>query len=188
MIKENCIIITGAPGSGKSTLLQLLREKGCICVDEPARQIIAEQRAIRGSGVSDKDPSLFVELMLSRAISRFQDVDETFGAVIFDRGVADIIAYAMLFDLPFEHGWAAANLHRGSSKVFFAPNWEDIYSPDEERTMTFKASAEMGDNLRFIYQKLGYEILDLPRSRPIERVQFIFDHSPQSLVAKGENR
>ena len=141
MDKDNLIILTGAPGSGKSTLLRLLRERGCTCVDEPARQIISEQRAIGGSGVSNKDPALFVELMLSRAIARHQDLQDTSKTVIFDRGVADNIAYAALYDLPFDHGWAAAKLYRSNSKVFFAPNWQDIYATDEERTMTFEASA-----------------------------------------------
>jgi predicted ATPase len=182
MIKENCIILTGAPGSGKSTLLRLLQQKGYTCVDEPARQIISEQRAIQGSGVSDRNPSLFIELMLSRAISRYQDVPDTAGTVIFDRGIADNIAYAMLYDLPFEHGWAAAARYRSNSRVFFAPNWRDIYATDEERTMTFEASAVMGDSLRMIYQKLGYEIVELPLSGPEDRVKFMINNCPERLV------
>jgi predicted ATPase len=182
MVKENCIILTGAPGSGKSTLLRLLREKGCICVDEPARQIISEQRAICGSGVSDKDPALFIELMLSRAISRYQDIQDMSVAVVFDRGIADNIAYAILYELPFEHGWTAAERYRSNSKVFFAPNWRNIYTTDVERTMTFEASSAMGDSLRRIYQKLGYEIVDLPLFSPEDRVKFLMDNSPQSLI------
>lgn len=182
MIKENCIILTGAPGSGKSTVLRLLRELGATCVDEPARQIIAEQRSIGGSGVSDGSPLLFVELLLSRAILRYKDIDDTSGVMVFDRGVADNIAYAALYDLSFAHGWAAAEQYRSNSKVFFAPNWEDIYSTDEERTMSFEASAAMGDSLRSIYLKLGYEILDLPLSSPEARVKFMVDHAPQNLI------
>jgi predicted ATPase len=180
MIKENCIILTGAPGSGKSTILRLLRERGCICVDEPARQIISEQRAILGAGIADKDPSLFVELMLSRAISRYQGISATSHTVIFDRGVADNIAYAMLYDLPFEHGWVAAERYRSNSRVFFAPNWRDIYTTDEERTMTFEASAAMGDSLRGIYRRLGYEVVELPLSGPADRVAFMLDNLPHN--------
>ena len=182
MVKNNLIVLTGAPGSGKSTLLRLLRERGCACVEEPARQIISEQRAIGGSGVSDKDPALFIELMLSRAIARYQDIQDTSGAVIFDRSIADNIAYAALYNLPFDHGWAAAERYKSNSQVFFAPNWQDIYITDEERTMTFEASAVMGDHLRRIYKKLGYEIIDLPFSSPEDRLQFIFDKSPRSLL------
>ena len=48
--------------------------------------------------------------------------------------------------------------------------------------MTFEASAAMGDNLRAIYRKLGYEIVELPLSTPEDRCQFILDNSPLSLV------
>ena len=182
MHKENCFILTGAPGSGKSTIVRLLREKGFTCVDEPARQIISEQRAINGSGTSDKDPSLFIELMLSRAISRYHDIGNTSGPVFFDRGVADNIAYALLYDLPFERGWAAAKLFRYNATVFFAPNWRDIYTTDEERTMTFEASAPMGDSLRTVYQKLGYEVVDLPLSTPEKRVACMVEHSSRVKI------
>jgi predicted ATPase len=175
MIKENCIVLTGAPGSGKSTILRVLREKGYCCINEPAREIIAEQRAIRGSGVSDKNPALFIELMLSRAILRYHEIRSVAEPVFFDRGVADNIAYAMLYNLPFEHGWAAAELYRSHSRVFFAPNWRAIYATDEERTMTFEASAAMGESLRAIYQKLGYQVIDLPFESPEARVAFMVD-------------
>ncbi len=89
---------------------------------------------------------------------------------------------SLLYNLPFYHGWAAAKLYKSNPKVFFAPNWQDIYATDEERTMTFEASAIMGDNLRSIYMKLGYEIIELPLSRPEDRLQFMFDKSPLSLL------
>jgi predicted ATPase len=185
MIKENCIILTGAPGSGKSTLLKLLREKGCTCIDEPARQIIAEQRHIGGSGVADKNPSLFLELMLSRAMFQYDNVSDD-KTVIFDRGVADNIAYAELFDLSFLHLWAASEACRANPVVFFAPNWHDIYTTDEERKMSYEASAAMGNRLRDIYQKLGYRLIDLPLSSTEERVQFLLDNSPKSLLGEKE--
>ena len=45
---------------------------GFLGVDEPAREILAEQRAIGGCGVADKDPQLFCDLMLERAITDYQ--------------------------------------------------------------------------------------------------------------------
>lgn len=181
MLNLKSIVVTGGPGSGKSTVLEALRGEGCICIDEPARQIIEEQRAINGSGMSDRDPALFIELMLSRSISRYKDVYQTPEAVIFDRGVPDMIAYAALFDLKFDHGWVAAKEFRYNPTVFFAPTWEEIYRTDEERTMPFEASAAMGDNLRTIYEQLGYTVLNLPLTSLAERAEFIFQNSPCDL-------
>lgn len=59
MKKDNFYILTGAPGSGKSTLINCLRRRGYICIDEPAREIIAEQKSISGQGLYNKDKRLF---------------------------------------------------------------------------------------------------------------------------------
>ena len=60
-------ILTGAPGSGKTAVLNRLRDQ-FTCVDEPAREILAEQRSTGGRGTWDQDPSLFVHLLLQRSI------------------------------------------------------------------------------------------------------------------------
>ena len=72
-------LLTGAPGSGKSTLLAELRERGYPTVDEPARQILAEQRSFDGNGVPERSPELFTELLLSRAIAWFERMKGVFG-------------------------------------------------------------------------------------------------------------
>jgi predicted ATPase len=44
---NNFFILTGAMGAGKSTVLKELRKLKLTCVDEPARQLLAEQRDIK---------------------------------------------------------------------------------------------------------------------------------------------
>lgn len=95
------IIITGAMGSGKSTVLKLLKAEGFIVVEEPAREILAEQRSIGDEGVPEKNPKLFVQLLLSRAIYQYKQMQEAYDTVIFDRGIPDNIAYAQLFKLDY---------------------------------------------------------------------------------------
>jgi len=97
--KDNYFVLTGAMGSGKSTILNELRTLGLPCMEEPARQILAEQRAIEGSGVPEHDPKLFIDLLLSRSIYQFKEMEHLQGPVIYDRGIPDNIAYAKLFDL-----------------------------------------------------------------------------------------
>lgn len=69
--------------AGKSTILKELRKLGLRCIDEPARQILAEQRAIEGGGVPDHDPKLFTDLLLSRSIYQFKQMVHRQGAVIY---------------------------------------------------------------------------------------------------------
>jgi predicted ATPase len=65
----NLFILTGAPGSGKTSILGRLGNE-FRCVNEPAREILAEQRATGGSGTWDQDASLFVHLLLQRSIEK----------------------------------------------------------------------------------------------------------------------
>ena len=51
--ESNLFILTGAPGSGKTTILDRLGNE-FRCVNEPAREILAEQRATGGSGMWDQ--------------------------------------------------------------------------------------------------------------------------------------
>ena len=52
MQRNNAYIITGAPGVGKTTLIHALQKQAVQCIEEPARQIIIEQRLIQGDGES----------------------------------------------------------------------------------------------------------------------------------------
>ena len=182
MIKENCFILTGAPGSGKSTLLTCLRKLGYSGIEEPARQILEEQRLIVGAGVPEKNPCLFVDFLLSRALSRYQDAAVSDSVLFFDRGIPDNIAYASLFNLEFERGWKATELYRYNPMVFFLPNWEAIYSHDEERKMSFQDAAKMGNHLREIYQQAGYTVVELPFGPPEERARFVLSALPAHVV------
>jgi predicted ATPase len=78
-------VLTGPPGSGKTTLLQHLRTRGFAGIDEPARQILAEQRSIAGNVLTNRDARLFVELMLSRMIGEYRRIQTPSEPVFFDR-------------------------------------------------------------------------------------------------------
>ena len=97
MVQNHYFVLTGAFGSGKSTVLELLRLRGVQVIVEPARQILAEQRSIQGDGVPERDPRLFVELMLSRMLSTYGQYSSRPGPLLFDRGTPDLLAYARLF-------------------------------------------------------------------------------------------
>lgn len=171
-IKDNLFVLTGPPGSGKSALLDVMTERGMACVPEFARAIIAQQRAIHGDGLYDKDPQLFKELMLSRAISDFVEADGQ-RRCLFDRGIPDLLAYSDCFDLVQGAEIRAAALYQYNKTVFFAPSWEVIYSNDEDRKISFQHAKAFGDNLKVIYQELGYNLVELPFVSIDERADFM---------------
>ena len=99
IFQDNYFIITGAMGAGKSTLLKEFLKRGLLFIDEPARQILAEQRAIEREGIPDHNPKLFTELLLSRSIAQLNQMKNNKSFVLYDRGIQDNLCYAKLFDL-----------------------------------------------------------------------------------------
>ena len=166
-------VLTGPFGSGKTPIIAELEVMGFGVVAEPAREIIAEQRAIDGDGVYDRDRSLFVELMLQRAIEGFRRTEGDPRPVVFDRAIPDLVAYAEISDLDPSKAAEASRMHRYNDTVFLCPSWPEIYTTDEDRRATFEQAYAFGERVRAVYEELGYTILEVPRGTPAERARFI---------------
>jgi predicted ATPase len=180
---EKLLVITGPPGSGKTPIVRELVASGFTGVAEPAREVIAEQRAIGGDGVYDKNPQSFLDLMLSRAVADFRRMCRAPGPVFFDRGIPDLIGYAELFGLDASDAANAAAVHRYNDRVFVLPSWSEIYVTDSERRMTFEAAEAFGKRVRRIYVELGYSIVDVPCDPVVARARFILDSL--GVIGKG---
>jgi predicted ATPase len=165
-------ILTGAPGSGKTAILDAIRG-GVRCVDEPARRVLAEQRAIDGRGTPDRDPSIFVHLLLERAIEDHEEAQSGEGPVLFDRGLPDCVAYAVLLAVDARDAQAAAERYRYGPEVFLLEPWEDIYVTDHERTMSFADTVAFQALILEAYRRTGYELVSVPRADVGTRVAFV---------------
>lgn len=165
-------VLTGAPGSGKTSILDALR--GDVrCVDEPARRILAEQRAIDGQGTTDRDPSMFVQLVLERAIEDHEQGGRSGDPVLFDRGIPDCVAYAKLLDVDPGPALEATERLRYRRVAFVLEPWEDIYVTDDERTMSFADTVPFHELILEAYRSAGYELAVLPRAGVEQRSNVI---------------
>jgi predicted ATPase len=169
---NNSFVLTGAPGVGKTSLLKEL-EASFRCVPEPARIILAEQRASKSEALPEKNPELFCELLLQRSIQDYEKNRNHDGPVIFDRGVPDNIAYAACFGLDASHYLRTAKNYQYSRMVFLLPPWEEIYSTDDERKMNFRQVCEFHELIRKAYSNLGYNLIEVPRCSIQERASFV---------------
>ena len=133
---SNLFVLTGAPGTGKSAILNQLTDQ-VRCVDEPAREVIAEQRASGGRGTWDQDPSLFVSLLLQRSIDKYETARGSGERVLFDRGIPDCVVYAIRAGADPTSALTAADTFRYEPHVLFLERWSDVYTTDEERIISF---------------------------------------------------
>ena len=165
-------VLTGPPGSGKTAILDEVRGE-VRCVDEPARRLLAEQRGIDGPGTPDRDPSVFVQLLLERAIEDHEEVRRRDDPVLFDRGIPDCVAYANLLGVDPSASLEATARFRYRRGVLVLQPWEDIYVTDDERTMSFADTLAFHELILDAYRSAGYELVTVPRSDVRQRARFV---------------
>jgi predicted ATPase len=163
-------ILTGAPGAGKTTVLRAL-PPSLASVDEPARQIIAGMRAAGGDPRSIRTHE-FVRRILELAVADFTAMSGH-DCVVFDRGLPDCVAYARHLAVDPTPALTAARQYRHDGLVFLFEPWEDIYTTDEDRTMTFDATVSFHDEVLRAYREAEYEWIIVPRGTPAERAAFV---------------
>lgn len=170
---DKLIILTGAPGTGKTSLLAYLRSLGYSGVDESARAILEEQLKVDGPALPAKSPERFVEAMLERKIEDFESSKESVSPIFFDRGIPDLIAYAVRFGVCPERAKEASRAHLYNKKVFILPVWKEIFVNDSLRKLSFEQSEEFHDSILEAYQHAGYDLIETPRRSIAARADFI---------------
>lgn len=170
---DNYFILTGAPGVGKTSLLHELEKASMKCVPEPARIVLAEQRANQGEALPEKNPNQFCELLLQRSIQDHKTYLNHDGPVIFDRGVPDNIAYADCFNLNAASYIAEAKKYPYNKTAFLLAPWQKIYATDDERRMTFDQVCEFHNLICNAYNELGYDLVEVPKGTIQDRANFI---------------
>jgi predicted ATPase len=172
IIRNECSIITGGPGMGKTTLIAALQGQGYMTVPESGREIIREQVAVGGDALPWANRQEFAREMFRRDLTRFLQLPVQAGRVFFDRGFPDTIGYLELcgLDVPAEMPEAAMR-YRYHTQVFLTPPWEEIYRQDAERKQSFEEAVATCNKIQEVYERLGYEVVVLPKASVAERVK-----------------
>ena len=172
--RDYYVVISGCSGGGKSSLLRELSERGYRVFAEPGRQIVKEQNFIGGDGIPSKNAYKFVELCVSRAIHNMILAAATTTHVFFDRSIIDNVSGLQQFP-----GGAPADMlkametFRYARKVFMTPPWPELFRNDAERTHSYEVAVAEYATLLPAYERLGHEIIVLPKISVKERVDFI---------------
>jgi predicted ATPase len=168
------VVISGCSGGGKSSLLGELSERGYRVFAEPGRQIVKEQNFIGGDGIPSQDARKFSELCVSRAMHNMIIAAGTTSHVFFDRSIVDNVSG--LQHTPEgapPHLVMAMETFRYGKKVFMTPPWPEMFRTDSERTHSYEVALADYATLLPAYERLGHQIIILPKVSVKERVDFI---------------
>jgi predicted ATPase len=172
--RDYYVVISGCSGGGKSSLLRELSNRGYRVFAEPGRQVVKEQNFIGGDGIPSKDVYKFVELCVSRVIHNMISAATTRSYVFFDRSIIDNFnGLEQMKDGAPAHIKKAAHSFRYSKKVFIAPPWPELFRTDAERTHSYADALAEYETLLPAYQRLGHDLVFLPKVSILKRVDFI---------------
>ena len=174
MNSPNLFVLTGGPGAGKTTVLVELEKRGYRVAPEVARQIIQEQVRDGGTALPWADRKVYTDMMLARSIESYRAHTPSLQETFCDRGIPDTLGYARLIGLEEDAAIRiACERYRYASRVFLAPPWQEIYQTDRERKQDFEEAVRTYETIARVYHECGYEIVELPRSEPSARAEFI---------------
>ena len=165
-------IISGAPGTGKTTLINALQNSGYCVFEEVSRKIIHSQQQIRGNKTPWGDVHGFTKLVYKQTIKELNTPIKQHAFA--DRSLADSIPYLLLKKQPVPDYFLNFDYHKFYQKtVYFCPLWEEIFIQDCQRLQSFEESKELEYLLLNTYKKLGFSILHIPKTKVLERLNFI---------------
>jgi len=165
------IVLTGGPGIGKTTIINLLAEQGYQTLDEVARGIKEEQKAINGDLLPEKDFAGFQQAIVYRQIELESELQ---GTVYQDRGVIDNVAYCHIAGIepPKEILAHADSYHQ----IFILDKLPDLKN-DENRAETPEEQQAIQEKMLEVYKQFGYDPISVPVLEPQERLDFIVQNT-----------
>ncbi|MEV0731263.1 AAA family ATPase [Polymorphospora sp. NPDC050346] len=172
--QSGLVVITGGPGAGKTTLISLLHEAGFATAPEAGRAIIQDQTVIGGPALAD--PTLRAELNLCWDLRSYRWALNQPEPVFFDHALPSLAAHYRLTASPVPpHVEAAIAAFRYRPQVFLAPWWPEIYRNDAERRQTLVEARQTSEAIVEAYRRRGYQLIELPRVDPRERLRFVLE-------------
>jgi predicted ATPase len=136
-----------------------------------SRELIREAHAAAGDWLPWRDLTAFADRCAERMRADWERAAP--GRVTFyDRAWPDIPAYLRRAGLPLDFGVEASRCAY-DRHVIYAPLWPKIYTQDTERPQTWEEAMELDAALRMVYREEGYNLHELPRTSPAERVAWV---------------
>lgn len=177
-------VLTAGPCAGKSSTLRELSARGYTVMPEAAR-IVTDQAISEGKDVAEmkQDPSFHA--MVEEEDERIlNNVPEDEDLVFMDRSIADNVAYRRANDRPVpDHVIDLATDEFAA--VFFLERLNE-FEEDEARAGDDEEWASfIHDELRDVYEELGYTVVDVPLMPIDQRADLIEEWAVNGPPVKG---
>lgn len=173
---QNKIVITGGPGTGKSTIIEELTQRGYNCMPEISREITDMARKNGIEQLFLKNPMLFSEMLLEGRENQYKIADNAATDLIFfDRGIPDVHAYMNYISIDYPPIYIEKSVKYRYNTIFITPPWQEIFITDSERYENFEQSLAIFNHLRRTYEKLNYELIEVPVGTIEFRTDFILE-------------
>lgn len=177
----NWNVITGAPCSGKTTLIDLLIGLGYKTAYETAREYFEQEMAKGRSSQEIRDCGAQTQFGIFDMQRELENDLPSEEVVFLDRGLPDSLTFHRLFNLNPDELLPGCRHHRYAS-VFVLdrlPFEREIQlGPEDEKSAQF-----IDEWLERDYAALGYDVVRVPVLPPQERLGFILERLPKSMIS-----
>lgn len=169
-------VLTAGPSAGKTSVINELSARGYRTAPEGAR-VVLDQAVSDGRDPKawrEDSPQEYQDHVIA-ADKRIQANLPDVGHVFMDRSIADNIAYSRLTDRSVPD--AVWDLARQYDTVFQLEQipFEDDYARTEDEQM----AESIHEELRSVYQELGYTVIDVDLM-PVDRRADFIEHCVRS--------
>ena len=160
-------VLTGGPSVGKTSVIKNLERKNYIVEHEVAREMIGERKKSGKEWPIPKgDQNEFLEFqknVLKRQLQLESGFNDNNSRIIFDRGLADSLAYCRAFEYtPNDEIMNAARSMKYNAVFLLDILPPHIYNKDKARHENYKTSQKIHSIIKTTYMEFGQKVIDVP--------------------------
>jgi len=168
--------LTGGPGIGKTTLLTKLQERGIYTMKEVAEYLIE-----RGITPEKNGREEFQKKLLETQLKWEKEIPLEVEISFQDRGIPDGIAYYRIDDMETPKRLLEAAQNARYEGIFILDPLKD-YKQTEIRHENKEGALRIHEEIRRVYEELGYKPIRIPNGSLEYRTELILD-----LIEYGGN-
>jgi len=174
-------VITAGPSAGKTSVIRELSARGRATAPEGAR-IVIDQAVSEGRDVDElRSRQEYQDLVVDADLRIESNISDDADEVFLDRSLGDNIAYGNLFDRDLPPDIISKCRDRYDT-VFLLEQID--YDADYARTEDASQAVQIHEELRDVYENLGYNVIEvdlMPVDRRVDYIEHCVRQGPPAI-------